>query len=328
MAIIASEIAQYYAAHRNQSNPAANGGRHSATAVRCGQLHNIWPRVTTAQRASGQELAEKIFCLNRNAANESAGDAWLVLDKTTGHDEYEWIVAADQDGMQSDIPSGARRYTAALAAAAAAGATSLSVTLPHADLADCFQSGDTVILHGGDLTSNAAQWEAAIVSGVSGSGTGLTLTLTAPLAQAHAAGGFCCSAWLPGRDFAPSVTDITQSGVGSYDVVAYPIALSNRGTIRQNWTLTYTGADELEVSGDELGSLGVFPIAQDIAPLDASGNPYFTLPAGGHGAAHAAGDILSFKTWAAAYAAWRFKRTPPGAGRVDTTSTMLVCSVE
>lgn len=329
MAIIASDIAQYYAAHRNQSNPSANGGRPSNTAVRCGQLHNIWPKVTTAQRASGRELAEKLFILNRNTANETAGDAWIVLDKPTGHDEYEWIVGGDQDGMQSDIPAGARKYAAAtLASAAQVGATSLSITLPNADLADCFQAGDTVILHGGDLVSTAARWEAAVVASASGSGTALTLTLAAPTALAHAAGGFCCSAWLPGADFAPRVSDISQSGAGSYDVTNYPVALTNRGAIRQNWTLTYTGADELEVSGDGLGSLGVFPCSADIAPLDASGNPYFTLLAGGHGDGHAAGDTLRFSTYAAGYGVWRFKRTPAGAGPVDTTSTMVVCSVE
>ena len=330
MAIIASEIAQYYAARRNQSNPAANGGRPSGTAVRCGQLHNIWPKVTTAQRLSGQTLAEKLFVRNRNAANETAGDAWIVLDKPTGHDEYEWIVGGDQDGMQTDIPAGARRYAAAtLASAVAAGAASIDIALPNADLADCFQTGDTVIIYsGGPLDGNATRWEAAVVASVAGSGTGLTLTLASPATLAHAAGGFCCSAWLPGADFAPRIADIAQSGAGSYDIINHPIVLSNRGTIRQNWTLTYTSATQLEVSGDELGSLGEFAIASDIAPMDASGNPYFTLSAGGHGDGHAAGDTLSFKTWAAAYGVWRFKRTPPGAGTIETTSTMLVCSVE
>lgn len=325
MAIISGELALYYAQHRNQANPAANGGRPSDNAVRCGQSGNIWPVVTAAQRAAGQTLAEKLFWRNRNASGDTGADPWVALLTTTGGDEYEWIIGADQDGMQSDLTGNERKYTAAkLASDAAAGATSLSVTLPNAALAAAFASGDSVLVHAGGNTT-----ETAAVSAVSGSGTSLTLTLSAGTANAwQAASAYVCSLYRPGAALAPSVDNITQSGAGSYDFSTYPLALDNRGAARQRWTLTYTGADALDVSGDELGSLGSFPIAQDIAPLDASGRPYFTLASGGHGTAHVAGDTIIFDTYAAALGVWRFKSTPSGCAVMGTTSTALRIQVE
>lgn len=325
MAIISSELALYYAAHRNHSNPAANGGRPSNTAVRCGQSGNIWPVVTAAQRAAGQTLAEKVYWRNRNAAGDVGADPWVALLTTTGGDEYEYIVAGMQDDMQSDLTGSERKYAAAkLASDAAAGATSLSIALPNAALADAFQSGDMVLIHAGGAT-----YETASVSAVSGSGTALTLTLSAGTANAwQAASAYVCSLYRPGAALAPSVANIAQSGAGSYDFTAYPMALDNRGTARQRWTLTYTSAEALEVSGDEIGSLGGFAIASDIAPLDASGNPYFTLAAGGHGTAHVAGDIITFDTYAAAIAVWRFKATPAGCAAMGTTSTAVRVHVE
>lgn len=325
MAIISGELQLYYAAHRNQANPAANGGRPSNNVVRGGQLGNIWPVVTAAQRAAGQTLAEKLFWTNRNAAGDVGADPWVALLTTTGGDEYEWIVAADQDGMQSDLTGTERRYTAAkLAADAAVGATVVSITLPHAALAGTFSAGDTVLIHAGGTV-----WETASVSAVSGSGTALILTLSAGIVNAwQAASAYVCSLYRPGAALAPSVANITQSGAGSYDFTAYPLALSNVGTVRQRWTLTYTGADALDVSGDELGSLGAFPITAAVAPLDAAGRPYFSLAPEGHGTAHVAGDIITFDTFAAALGVWRFKVTPAGCATMGTTSTALRVQVE
>lgn len=327
MAIINGELQLYYAVHRNQATPTANGGRPSNNAVRCGQSGNIWPVVTAAQRAAGQTLAEKLFWRNRNAAGDVGADPWVALLTTAGGGghEYEWIVGADQDGMQSDLTGSERKYTAAkLAADAAAGATALSITLPNAALSGAFAAGDTVLIHAGGAT-----WETASVSAVSGSGTALTLTLSAGTANAwQAASAYVCSLYRPGAALTPSVANITQSGAGSYDFTSYPLALDNRGTPRQRWTLTYTSATQLEVSGDDIGSLGAFDISAAIAPLDSSGHPYFTVAAEGHGTAHVAGDIIQFDTYAAAIGVWRFKTTPPGAASMPTTSTALRVQVE
>lgn len=326
MAITNAELLPYYAQHRNQGDPTANGGRPSATRIQSGRENNIWPPLTTAQRASGQVIVEKVFIQNRNADGEGASDPMIGCAAPNPSDDVNWIVAGTQDDMQSDIASGARKYAAAkLAAAVSAGATSITLTL-EPDLSGCFASGDTVLIHDGsaDPTGTTVTREFAVIDSVSGS----TLTLVSALANAYPETGVCASMYRPGGDWRPQVSGIQQSGAGSYDFTNNPLVLDNRGTIRQRWTLTYTGATAGELSGDDLGSLGAFDLTADLAPLGPDGYPYFTLAAAGHGDAHAAGDTLIFETSAAVIPVWWFKQTPAGAAAPELVAPALVWFTE
>lgn len=326
MAITNAELLPYYAQHRNQADPTANGGRPSNNRILSGRENNIWPPLTTAQRASGQVIAEKVFIQNRNASGEGASDPMIGCAAPNPSDDINWIVAGTQDDMQSDIASGARRYAAAkLAAAVTAGATSIALDL-EPDLAGCFASGDTVLIHDGsaDPTGTTVTREFAVIDSVSGS----TLTLVSALANAYPENGVCASMHRPGGDWRPQVSGIQQSGAGTYDFTNNPLALDNRGAIRQRWTLTYTGATAGELSGDDLGSLGAFDLTADLAPLGPDGYPYFTLAAAGHGDAHAAGDTLIFETSAAVLPVWWFKQTPAGAAAPELVAPALVWFTE
>lgn len=326
MAITNAELVPYYAQHRNQGDPTANGGRPSNNRILSGRENNIWPPLTTAQRAAGQTIAEKVFVQNRNADGEGASDPMIGCAAPNPSDDVNWIVAGTQDDMQSDIASGARKYTAAkLAAAVSAGATSITLTL-EPDLAGAFASGDTVLIHDGaaDPTGTTVTREFAVIDSVSGS----TLTLVSALANSYPETGVCASMHRPGGDWRPQVSGIQQSGAGSYDFTNNPLVLDNRGTIRQRWTLTYTGATAGELSGDDLGSLGAFDLTADLAPLGPDGYPYFTLAAAGHGDAHVAGDTLIFETSAAVIPVWWFKRTPAGAAAPELVAPALIWFTE
>lgn len=330
MAITNAELVPYYAQHRNQGDPTANGGRPSNNRILSGRENNIWPPLTTAQRAAGQTIAEKVFVQNRNADGEGASDPMIGCAAPNPSDDVNWIVAGTQNDTQSDIASGARRYGAAkLAAAVSAGATSITLDL-EPDLAGAFASGDTVLIHDGsaDPTGTTVVREFAVIDTVSGSGTALTLTLVAPLANSYPETGVCASMYRPGGDWRPQVSGIQQSGAGSYDFTNNPLVLDNRGTIRQHWTLTYTGAAAGELSGDDLGSLGAVDLTADLAPLGPDGYPYFTLAAAGHGDAHTAGDTLIFETHAAVIPVWWFKRTPAGAAAPELVAPALIWFTE
>lgn len=331
MAITNAELIPYYAQHRNQADPTANGGRPSNNRIVSGRENNVWPPLTTAQRAAGQIIAEKICVQNRNASGEGASDPMIGCAAPNPSDDINWIVAGTQDDMQSDIASGARRYAAAkLAAAAAAGASSIALTLESAELAGAFASADTVLIHDGsaDPTGSTVVREFAVIDSVSASGTALTLTLVAPLANSYPATGVCASMYRPGGDWRPQVSGIQQSGAGTYDFTNHPLVLDNRGTVRRRWTLTYTGATAGELSGDDLGSLGAFDLTADLAPLGPDGYPYFTLAAAGHGDAHAAGDTLIFETSAAVLPVWWFKQTPAGAAAPELVAPALIWFTE
>lgn len=331
MPVLSNELQCFYAEHRNQANPANNGGRQSANAITSGLENNIWPRLTTPERLSGQTLAEKCFWQNMNARDESTIAPCIFLENPNTLGDYEYLVPGDDDGMQSGLSASARKYTASLLAAdAAVGATTLQIILDNGALAGCYQPGDTLIIRQGTMSATSTTWELATLTSVSGTGDTLTLTLQAGLTKAYSvsAGACVCSCWHPSTALAPRIADVAQSGTGQFDTTNFPIAGTNRGTIRQNWTLTYTSATACEISGDTLGSLGTFDCTADIAPLNpATDAPYFIIPAGGHGSAHVAHDALTFKTYAAALAFWRFKITPAGSpgGDLANVSADIYC---
>ena len=335
MSIASAEITLYYAKQRDQTTPDSNGGRPSDNAVTSNVEGNIWPSVTSSQRETGQTRCEKVFFKNRNAADDKGLDAWIALSLPNPSDEFEWIVPADQDDLQSDLAGTERKYSAGLLAAdAAVGASTIRITLDNSSLADAWKDGDAIIIYS-NQSSPAATTGIKETNTISGaptlSGSVLTITLATPLINAHtvANGGCCCGKVASAFDFAPRVDGVLQSGTGSYDITTYPIELGNLGTIRQKWTLTYLGSGLAELSGDTLGSLGSFSLKSDIAPINAvSGTAYLTIKAGGHGAAHVNGDTLVFDTYEAAMGVFWFKQTPAGAAAMGLTVPSLSCGCE
>lgn len=335
MSIASNEIVPYYALSRDQTAPANNGGRPSINAISTNVEGNVWPSVTSAQRAIGQVRCEKIFFKNRNAANSAGIDPWIALAQPNASDEWEWIVAADQDSLQGDLTGTERIYSASfLAADAATGATSIVLELDNAAMSEAWKDGDSIFIYSGQSTPVATTGlkEENVVSGDPVlSGLQLTLTLENPLANAYttANSACCCVKMNAGSSFAPSLDGVAQTGTGVYDIDTYPVELGNLGTIRQKWTLRYLGSGFAELSGDTLGSLGSFDISADIAPINtASNTAYLTIKAGGHGAAHVSGDTLVFDTHEATVGCFWFKQTPPGAAAMGLTVSTLACGCE
>ena len=262
MSIASAEITLYYAKQRDQTTPGSNGGRPSDNAVTSNVEGNIWPSVTSAQRETGQTRCEKVFFKNRNAADDKGLDAWIALSLPNPSDEFEWIVPADQDALQSSLTGAERKYSAGrLSADVTAGVSTISITLDNAALADAWQDGDAIIIYSNQNSPAATTGtkETNVIAGTPTlTGSVLTITLATPLINAHtvANGACCCGKIRSEVDFAPRFDGVLQSGTGSYDITTYPIELGNLGTIRQKWTLTYLGSRLAELSGDTLGSLG------------------------------------------------------------------------
>ena len=335
MSIVSTEIVPFYAKQRNQVTPGINGGRPSDNAITSNVEGNIWPSVTSAQRETGQTRCEKVFFKNRNAADDKGLDAWIALSLPNPSDEFEWIVPADQDALQSSLTGAERKYSAGLLSAdVAVGASTISIALDNAALADAWQDGDAIIIYsnqGSPAATTGTKETNVIAKTPNLSNNILTITLKTPLTNAHtvANGACCCGVAQFAFDFAPRLDGVLQSGTGRYDIDTYPIELGNLGTIRQKWTLTYLGSGLAELSGDTLGSLGSFSLTSDIAPINAvSGTAYLTIKAGGHGAAHVNGDTLVFDTYEAAMGVFWFKQTPAGAAAMGLTVPSLSCGCE
>lgn len=306
---------------RSWTDPASNGGRMAGTVITCGEVGTVWPAVTSAQRAAGHTLTTKLFWHNTNTT-DTALDPYVYLASQPASGEYLYLRPGTQDDLESQIASNARRYTAAaLAANISVGATTVSATLPDSSLANCFQTGDHVLIYSGGLPGQSGtKHEITLIASVSNAGTTITITLTTGTINSYrASGGYVCSLIWPGGMLSPSYTVVSQSGSGQYDFDVNPLTLS-AGTIRQRWTLTYTNATTVEVSGDSVGSLGQYPTSAAIAPANPAGGVYFSLAAAGHGSAHAAGDTITLDTYAAALACWMTKVTPAGIAKTTDTA--------
>jgi hypothetical protein len=102
----------------------------------------------------------------------------------------------------------------------------------------------------------------------------------------------------------------TSSAGASFNDTAYPIQVSNIGTIQERWALVFSSTVAFSLYGEYSGLIAVGNIAQDFAPINPNtGHPYFIIPALGWGSGWAASNVLRFNTVAANYPIWIARTT-------------------
>jgi len=90
--------------------------------------------------------------------------------------------------------------------------------------------------------------------------------------------------------------DITSTS-GTYDDTTYPLVLHNKGTVQEDWVLSFTSSTNFSVSGGFYGTIGTGSIGSTFAPINPdTGVAYFTLNTAGWGGTWANGDTVSFTT--------------------------------
>ncbi len=93
--------------------------------------------------------------------------------------------------------------------------------------------------------------------------------------------------------------------VGQYDIGDYPIAVENRGAIKQRWRLYFTSTTAFQVIGETRGQVATGDTGHDCAPINpATGTPFFTILAGGWSAGWQPGNVVRFNTDGANYPIW------------------------
>lgn len=146
-----------------------------------------------------------------------------------------------------------------------------------------------------------------------------TLTLTKSLSHDFPAGSVVSSALYTGtirarvshlfdqdtidsKSWADAV--VGNQAPAQFNDTAFPIQVTNAGAVSERWLLKFTNANtSVEVIGEHVGNLGIFPVANDIAPINpntktpsSAGVPYFTVPAGGWGVGWNVGNGLRINT--------------------------------
>ena len=112
--------------------------------------------------------------------------------------------------------------------------------------------------------------------------------------------------WQDTRKYSPTTAQ--------YDLVNYPIIVTNRGSVRERFACIFTSTSVVNVVGEHLGViLSGAPIGGDISPINpASGQPYFTIRKEGWGSGWATGQVLRFNSDAGNYPIWFCRTTQQG----------------
>jgi hypothetical protein len=83
----------------------------------------------------------------------------------------------------------------------------------------------------------------------------------------------------------------------SFNDVDYPLVVTNSDAITERWVIEFTSATAFKVIGENVGQIATGSTNLATAPLNPrTGQPYFTIPAGGWGSGWAAGNALRFNT--------------------------------
>jgi len=146
------------------------------------------------------------------------------------------------------------------------------------------------------------------------SGNVVTIELAEQVANAYTTATTYGSGCLYEDEVACEFDSWTEtSSSGTYDESTYPLTLYNDGTVREDWTLTFTGSSTFSVSGGYYGTIGTGSIGSNFSPTNPNtGQPYFTLSSSGFGGTWAENDTIQFSTYPSAVPILLEEEVPAG----------------
>lgn len=330
MSIERNDIKYYKSVTFNDT--VSNGGRRSNTQLTSGSSNQLFPVITSAERAAGSTKLRKIFAQIESVQELPLIDAKVYIENPTPAGDIVVFHAGTQTDAQSALTGTERLYGCGwLNADVLAGATSLDIDVEDGTL-EIFKDGDLIRVSNksniDDVTAGTTE-EFAVISGVPVVvGNVVTVTLAAGLANAYnGAVTRISSVYNPGTIDTSFQDVLVSSASGAWDNANYPLVLTSKSTIDQIWTLTVISASQVSISGNSVGNLGNFSLLSDIAPTNpAYSAPYFRLPVAGLSGSFAINDTITFKTNPESIPLW-FKRIIP-AGIGSFTGNKFVFVVE
>tara|TARA_Y100001968_G_scaffold110725_1_gene100238 strand:+ start:15617 stop:17188 length:1572 start_codon:yes stop_codon:yes gene_type:complete len=109
-----------------------------------------------------------------------------------------------------------------------------------------------------------------------------------------------------------------NSTTAQYNLLNWPVVITNQGAIAGKWALVFTGATTFNVVEQQLGVISTGTLANDCAPINpATGTPYFTIRKEGWGTGWAAGNAVRFNTDACLGPMWVVRTVLSGQGTVE-----------
>ncbi len=310
---------------------AANGGRITANEIIPSTSQNLFPDAGVTERAAGSDKFRKVFYKTNAASDEELKNVVVYLEFITPGDDRSYIFVGDQQNTQGDLTGSEDLFgVGTLDSDVSGGATSIDVLV---------EDGATAIFRNSEFIriSEKADLDAAGNAEIvqihpSNAITVLADVVTVPLATGLVNGYAAAtpthvSSLIQAGDLLPNFDNflVTSVGSGAYDEITNPLTLSNRATVEQLWTLTFTGATNYDVVGDIIGSVGSGSTAGDFSPNNPDwALPFFTLLSAGFSGVFTAGDTIVWETHPGAAPVWHERVIPPGAGSISGNSIFAV----
>ncbi len=307
MSISVSDIKFYKALNNNDLD--GNGGRISSTQITTNVLENLFPNVTNAERVAGLTRYRKFFMRNENLSEYDLDDTKLWIGTRSLAADYFQFKA----GTDSDIQSDADDYTdwagaGILNTALSSGESTIIVDF---DVASGVYDGAEIHIDDGTneekLTVDGAPSWANLTA---------TLTISGETQNAYATPASTVVSTVVDLDsLETGMSDWVENGTFTYDEDTYCPSeatedwLYNKGTVTDDWTLTFSGASDFSCSGANTGSVGSGEITTDFTPANGS-SYYFKIDKDGWGGSPANGDTLTFSTTHAGKDIWAKEVVP------------------
>lgn len=104
----------------------------------------------------------------------------------------------------------------------------------------------------------------------------------------------------------------------------FPIAVTNKGAIKERWALIFTNTTAYRVIGEHVGEIAVGNTSAPCAPINpATGEAYFSVDPLGFGAGWSAGNVLRFNTDACGAALWVARTVLQGPASLQSDSFQI-----
>jgi len=156
-------------------------------------------------------------------------------------------------------------------------------------------------------------------------GNVLTIDLDSTIANAYTANEAFASPCVYGGDIVYSVSDyqVVTGATLTYDDTTYPVIGSNKGTVAETYTLTFSSATAFNCTGTTSGAVGSGTVFSDFEVSDTQGNLMFRVRAAGWGGTGQAGDTFVFTTHPATFPHWVREVVPANTPPTPTNQVLL-----
>lgn len=318
MAITEPDLKYFHA--EEVSSASTNGGLMSQTEVVSGVKNNLWENASASDRADGRTDWRKVF-----GSPQSDTDDQLITPKTWNHaptpgDDYVLMYPGTKTDTQGTVVT-TRAYGAGqLKNDVSAGATSIVVTVEHADMVDIFVNGDLFVIsdkESPELTGNA-EVDKTVTAVPTAVGLDITLQVDALTNSYLAADTVVSSVYEPGTTESAIGTIVITSASGTTDEATYPPVLNNRGTVDESLTFSFSDATNFSVSGSRSGALASGTTTADYTAINPDNTKdLITLPNGFFSGTYASLDTVVIPTIANNFAFWLNRIIPAGSSTLN-----------